>query len=210
VTRALGLAVAVVAVCAAASVARADFPVLPAVAPLPPLDHDGQFGVAARIATGMRFISTYSQSTKCDSAGDQACFAREPTLLEFELSYGLGRHVDLLAEIDLGLEQDFSTTANTDNGPHLVRLDPGLRFWFGESRHTRIFVTAEALFDLSDYRNSSDQSLGNDFGLRSVDGFQYDFNRKFGVYIYGAETVGLVRWLDLELEAGFGMQLRYP
>jgi len=158
----------------------------------------------------MRFISTYQQTTKCDSSGDQACFAREPTLLELELSYGLGRHVDLLGELDLGLEQDFSTTANSDNGPHLVRLAPGLRFWFGETRHTRIFVTAEAMFDLSDYRDSSGKGLGNDFGIRSVDGFEYDFNRKVGVYLYAAETAGFVRWFDIELEAGFGVQLRYP
>jgi hypothetical protein len=173
------------------------------------LNHAGQIGVTARVSTGMRFISTYNASTSCDANGGRACFAREPTALELELAYGLDKHIDLLAEFDLGLEQDFSSAPQIA-GPHIVRLSPGFRVFFAQDHHLRGFATVQAVFDFSDYKDSGGMSLGNDFGVRSIDAFVYDINRSVGVYIYAGETFMFDRWFDLELEAGLGVQLRYP
>jgi hypothetical protein len=174
------------------------------------LNHGGQIGVTARVATGMRFISTYDAGTVCDTAGDRACFAREPVTLELELAYGIDKHIDLLAEFALGLESDFASTAQPTGGPHIVRLSPGFRFFFAQDHHTRAFATVQAVFDFSDYKNSAGASLGNDFGVRNVNAYMYDFNRSFGAYLFAGETLMFDRWFDLELEAGLGVQLRYP
>jgi hypothetical protein len=225
-----GSAVGVVscaAACAASwtGVARADMapappPVTsaaaPAVAPAPPapaasdeLSHAGQVGITARLGTGVRFLSTYQQTTTCNDTGDRACFARVPTVLELEVAYGLDRRIDVLGEIGIGLEQDFSSVSSIA-GPHEVRLSPGLRFYFGQSKHTKLFATVQVVFDFSDYKSDTGGSLGNDFGFRNVNAFLYDINKSVGVYVFGGETFEFARWFDVELEAGVGVQLRYP
>lgn len=172
--------------------------------------HAGQVGISARVGTGMRFLSTYQQTTPCDDTGDRACFAREPFTLELEAAYGIDSRIDVLAEISFGLEQDFSSIPQIDNGPHLVRLSPGFRFFFGQSKNSKLFATIQAVFDFSEYKDAGGMSLGNDFGLRNINAFMYDVNHSFGFYLFGGETFGFARWFDVELEAGVGVQLRYP
>ena len=66
------------------------------------------------------------------------------------------------------------------------------------------------MFDFSDYKSDTGGSLGTDFGVRNINGFLYDINKSVGVYVFVGETLEFARWFDVELEAGIGIQGRYP
>ena len=175
--------------------------------------HEGKVGISARLGVGLRAIATYDEKAYCGSVDSTVtsgnapvCLGRAPLAFGLEVSYGLTRRVDLLAELELGLEQDFASTPSTNDGPHLVWLSPGARFWFSEAAKTSLFVTAQALLDVSGYKGVS----GADVGVRSLQGYWYDISKSFGLYIYVSENATFARWIDLELDVGIGFQGRYP
>ena len=43
-----------------------------------------------------------------------------------------------------------------------------------------------------------------------MNGLWFDLDRSYGAYVYVGETAMFARWLSFELEAGFGVQARYP
>ena len=50
----------------------------------------------------------------------------------------------------------------------------------------------------------------NDFGVRNSNGFMFEVMRNLGFYLQFGETVGFVRWLQFEIDAGLGVQARIP
>jgi hypothetical protein len=91
-----------------------------------------------------------------------------------------------------------------------VRLSPGVRYFFSEGETTKLFTTAQVMFDFSSYKDVTGADKGNDLGLRNLNGLWFDVGHSIGAYVYAGETVAFARWLDLELEVGVGAQLRYP
>jgi hypothetical protein len=175
--------------------------------------HEGKIGFSARIGVGLRAVATYDPKVYCgttdtmESSGNaRVCVGRAPLALGLELSYGLTRHVDLLAEMQFGLEQDFASTSTASDGPHLVVLAPGARFWFNETARSSLFATAQAVLDFSGYKTVS----GADVGVRSLQGYWFDPSKSYGFYFYVSETASFARWIDLELDVGVGFQGRYP
>ena len=65
-------------------------------------------------------------------------------------------------------------------------------------------------FDFSGYKNGAGASLGNDFGVRGMEGVWIDLHRTYGFYLYLGETASVARWFLFELEGGVGFQGRYP
>ena len=196
-----------------------------ATTPLPPLrdpskgpfEHKGQFGVSLRLAEGLRGIATYHNGDYCGATSTDetnglaaVCLSRSPIALELEMAYGAGRHLDVLLEMKLGLESDFGATPNATSGPHTVFLSPGLRYFFAEGRNSKLFTTAQAVFDFTDYTDQNGNSRGTDFGVRNLNGLWFDLHRAYGFYVFAGETLSVVRWLDLDLEIGVGLQARYP
>lgn len=238
--RSLGAALFLLACASTVTVARADGGVAPAkdpdgtapasaTEPAPvtaprlrdpskgPFFHAGQIGVSARLALGMRGTATYhdtdycgSTSTDTNTGNAPVCLTRAPLALEVEMAYGVGRKVDLLLEMKIGLESDFGSTSTTKDGPHTISLSPGLRYFFAEGRTSKLFTTAQAVFDFSGYKDAAGTARGTDFGVRNLNGVWFDFHRAYGFYIYAGETLSIARWLDLELEVGLGVQVRYP
>jgi hypothetical protein len=175
--------------------------------------HEGKIGFSARLGLGLRAIATYDEKVYCGSTDSTVttgnapvCLGRSPLALGFEVSYGVTRRVDILAELQLGLEQDFASSPSTNDGPHPVWLSPGARFWFSEAAKSSLFVTAQAVLDVSGYKGVS----GTDVGVRSLQGYWYDISRSFGLYLYASETATVARWIDLGLDIGIGFQGRYP
>ena len=188
--------------------ARADDTTLPAAF------HKGQFGVSARIGVGLRAIATYERSDYCgqtDSDGNtRVCTGRSPAVLGLEASYGIARKIELLGELGLGLESDFAPTPAGGNAPHALYFAPGARFFFSETGHAKLFVTAQLVLDFTDYKTAGGTGRGFDFGPRSLQGVWIDLHRSYGIYAYAAETATFSRWLSAQLEAGVGFQARYP
>ena len=174
-----------------------------------PLFHKGQIGFSARFGIGVRGIATYNSDycgvldATAKNGNAPVCTGRSPLAMDFEASYGVARSVELTLELQVGLERDFGTTPATD-GPRPLHIAPGARFFFGETRHTKLFVQPEIVFDYAAYPQ------GHDFGVRGLEGYWVDLHHAYGLYFFVSETAEFSRWLYAEFEAGFGFQGRYP
>jgi hypothetical protein len=179
--------------------------------------HKGQLGLSARLALGLRGIVPYHSSDYCGATDSSAqdgnaavCAARAPTMLELEAAYGVAKHTELVVEFGFGLEQDFGATPATSNGPHPFYISPGARFFFSETRHSKLFVDTQLVFDFTGYKNGAGASRGTDYGARGLEGWWLDLHRAYGIYIFAGETAEFSRWLEFSFEAGVGFQARYP
>ena len=164
----------------------------------------------------MRAIVTYDNMIYCGDTDPQAafgfssvCTGRAPFSLDFELGYGVGRQVDLIAELRVGLESDFGVSPTGAAGPRVLHLSPGARFFFSEGSRLRLFTTAQLVIDFSGYEDAGGAGRGTDFGIRNLSGLWIDLHRRYGFYVFVGETASFARWMRFELEGGVGFQGRY-
>ena len=176
----------------------------------PVVGHKQQFGVGLQVGTGFRGIVTYDEEycgeLNDDGTNRSTCLGRSPITLGIVGSYGITDGLEVILEVGVGLESDFGIAANVGGGPTLVALSPGFKAYFAEIGAAQIFSTIQFVVDFADY----DQVPGNDYAVRNINGFQFDFHRTFGGYIYFGESVGWNRWLSFSVEAGLGIQARFP
>jgi len=137
------------------------------------------------------------------------CTGRAPLALDLEASYGVAKHVELLFDLRLGLEQDPGSTPSAGDGARPLQLAPGARFFFSEAAHTKLFFQPMAVFDVAS-QPTTIGSRGTEFGVRGLEGYWIDLHRAYGFYFYVGETLGVSPWLEGEIEGGFGIQGRYP
>lgn len=167
--------------------------------------HKGQLQVSARMALGLRAIIPYDSADYCGQTDNgvsnaPVCTGRAPFSLDLELGYGVAQRVDLILELRLGLETDFGSSPFEMDGPRMFHLAPGGRFFFSDAKTTKLFTTAQLVFDFS---------RGTDVGVRNMNGLWFDLDRAYGFYAYIAETATFSSWLRFELEAGVGVSGRY-
>jgi hypothetical protein len=178
--------------------------------------HQGQLGISARFGIGERAIATYDSKYYCGTVDTTAkygfapvCTGRTPFAIGLEASYGVGRHIELLVELRLGIERDFGGKPG-DEGPRPLFVAPGARFFFSEAKRTKLFVQPEVVFDYTGYKDATGMSRGNDYGVRGLQGLWVDLHHTAGMYLYVGETLEMARWLDASFEIGVGFQARYP
>lgn len=181
-----------------------------------PLTHEGQFEASLRIPIGLRAVVPYEKGTYCgtlDSTADSgfapACTGRAPFAFDLELGYGVHRRIDVFLELRIGLEQDFGATPTAVEGPRTFHVSPGARFFFSEAGSSKLFTTAQLVFDASGYEDAAGDSRGADFGVRNLSGLWFDLDKAYGFYVFVGETASFARWMRFELEAGVGVQGRY-
>jgi hypothetical protein len=167
----------------------------------PSLSHKLQFGIAVLPGTGYRGVFPYQENIYCGELAKRVCTQRLPFFLDVQPSFGFGRRWDVLADLRFGLEQDFTKTRQ-------FAVAPGVRFWVDPEDHAKFFATIQIAYDVSDQRNT--QLRNNDWALRNSNGFMFEVMRNFGVYAQFGETIGFVRWLRFEIDAGLGVQARLP
>ena len=194
----------------------------PAPAPITPEDrarfsHKGQFGLSMRMGLGVRAIATYDDTVYCGTTDTSVttqnapvCSGRAPFELGFEVSYGVTKRLDAFLEADFAVEHDFGASATSlVTGPHPVRLSPGARFFFSDGKQSKLFTTAQVVFDFSGYKDISNKDRGNDIGVRNLDGFWIDFTHDYGAYVYVGDTLTFARWLEIGFEVWLGIQGRF-
>ncbi len=197
-------------VASVASGARADDELAPAAK-----DHYKQFGVALQIPIGARVIKPYEDSDYCGERGEDEpnapiCVGRTPQSFDLELSYGIKRNLELMMELRLGIERDFGATASESSGPRLFHWAPGVKFYFSDSGTAKLFSTVQLAFDFTGYEDAAGDGRGVDFVLRNVNGLQLDLHPSYGLYVFVGEELAFRRWLRFGIEAGIGIQGRYP
>ena len=177
--------------------------------------HYHQVGIGFQFAVGMRAINPYKDGEYCGKRGQNGganeayCLARSPTALDLELTYGIKPDTELLLELRLGLERDFGAVDGVE-GPRVHHFAPGARFYFADTGRAKFFSTIQAVFDFTGYKDAAGTDRGLDLGLRNLNGFMFDVHHAYGFYAFFGEELGLKRWLSAGLEAGIGVQGRYP
>ena len=170
------------------------------------VNHFRQGGVSIMPGTGYRVIVPYREKTNCgDSSGAverRVCTHILPFFLDVQLSYGLHPRLDLIVDLRFALQKDPATYNS-----HQFALAPGIRYWLDQGVALKFYATGQVIYDHTDYLHvvSSD-----DFALRNADGLMYDPIRNVGFFFQVGWTMGLSRWFRLELDAGLGVQLRFP
>lgn len=179
--------------------------------------HKGQIQASLRLSLGMRAIVAYDDNDYCgemdnmSSTGNKAvCTGRVPFSFDLEVGFGIARKIDLIGELRIGIEEDFTATfTGAGDGPRMLRFAPGARFFFSDAKTMKLFTTAQLVFDFAGYKDAAGNDRGADFGIRNMNGLWLDLDRAYGFYAYVAETATFGRWLLTELELGAGVSARF-
>jgi len=180
--------------------------------------HTRQFGISAQLGTGYRVLFPYNEEY-CGQQSDSGerksvCTGRSPFFMDLGVSYGVSPVLELLAEVRLGLEKDFSQGGV--NGPRPLSFAAGVRLYVDPDGALKFFSTLEGVVETTDYSrstigaNGTGLDSGADFGVRNVNGVELDLHRTFGIYVHFGETMTFVNWLRFDLHAGVGLQARFP
>jgi hypothetical protein len=169
------------------------------------VSHARQFGFSIMPGTGYRVLVPYRDGIMCgDSSGNQSkpvCTHILPFFLELQLSYGIYSRLDFIVDLRFGIQKD-PVTADS----HEFALAPGFRYWLDQGVALKFYVTGQAVYDYVDYLAVSK----GDFALRNADGIMYDAIRNVGFFFQVGWTMGFARWYRMELDAGLGVQVRFP
>jgi len=176
----------------------------------PAFSHKGQVGLHLQGVMGYRSIVTYDEEFCGDlkdngSANSSTCYGRSPFGFDVGLGYGVLDILEVFLEMRLGVEHDIGINANME-GPRMLALAPGVKAYLGRIGEMAFFSTVQLPIDFTSF----DQVDKNDFGVRNINGLQLDLHRTFGLYVMFGEEVSWRRWLRFEIEAGLGVQARFP
>ena len=191
-------------------------PAMPVREPPELYSHRHQVGLSLRLPIGMRAIVTYKDTDYCGSTASSGagfasvCLGLAPIPLDLEVSYGVADAVELLVETRFGITRDFPSKPGLDDGPRQVQLAPGARFFFSESGRSKLFLTTQVVFDFTNFKDGASASRGTEFGGRSIQGWWLDLHRAYGFYVFIGDTATFGPWVNIDLEAGIGIQGRYP
>jgi hypothetical protein len=179
-----------------------------AAAPVQTLDHRYQTGLSLLPGVGYRVIVPYADRKECgDSSrepGKRVCTSAVPFFIDLQASFGVSRRIDLLVDLRFGVGDDPATYALKSNQ---FAVAPGFRVWLDQDVPLKFYTTLQVLWDSTNYGGHLPT---HDFGLRNSNGLMYDVIRNVGFYFQFGETFGLRRWFRIELDAGLGVQVRFP
>jgi hypothetical protein len=187
----------------------------PAVRPLRrDRSHAQQVGLHVQFGTGYRVLFPYDEQY-CGVADKSVCTGRSPFFMDLGLSYGLSSSVELLADVRLGLEKDFSAPVGDVDGPRPLAFSFGLRLYLVEEGEWKFFTSIQGVAETTDYKDvtpgeNGKNVEGTDWGVRNVNGVLFDFHDNFGAYLHFGETATFVSWMRFELHGGLGVQARFP
>jgi hypothetical protein len=179
------------------------------------LHHRHQVGVAIGFGWGYRFIKPYGD-VWCGEReeGDNAayCMSAAPAFFDIGLSFGLTRHLDVIADFRYGLTKDDLS----DRRP--LVLMAGVRLWLDPDAAFKFALGLQLMLDLT--KQDSEEQRRVDYGSPEWDDYdvggrvygqiQFDLLRYVGFYLRFSGVVGALRWLRLELEGSAGVQARFP
>jgi hypothetical protein len=168
------------------------------------LSHKYQVGVGVRAGTGYRIIAPYHEEfcgdRKDDGGNKSVCGSRQKVWLELSPSFGVTSSLELLVDVRLYLEEDFTKTK-------AFWIAPGIKYYTDPDSIFKFFASGQLVFENQDMGSGGPKSF--DFGIRSALGLQFDILRYVGLYVQGGVTIAFLRWLTFTVDGGGGVQVRY-
>jgi hypothetical protein len=168
----------------------------------PPLNHDMQFGIAVFSGSGYRGIFPYQENIYCGQLGKRVCATRVPVYLDVQPSFGFAQHWDVLVDLRFGLEQDVVSET------HDLSVAAGFRYWVDPDLPAKFYATLQGSLDAT--AEHVDALKKTDVAFRNANGFMFEVMRNLGFFAQFGETIGFVRWLELEIDLSLGVQARLP
>jgi len=171
---------------------------------VPSLAHDLQVGLAVMPGGGYRIVFPYKEGLDCgdrNSGMARVCTNRVPFFIDLQPSFGISQGWDFLVDVRLSFEENVFRH-------HEVMVMPGFRYWLDPQSHVKFFTTLQLAYDAT--KQSTSTVSSSDVGVRNSNGLMVEIMRNFGVYFQFGETVGFVRWLSFNVDAGIGIQARVP
>jgi hypothetical protein len=172
-----------------------------------PYFHGGQFKLYSQVGLGYRLIYRYDENDFCGQAGETQCRDTTPPWIEIGVGYGITNSFEVLTDVRIGLGSDFKPDTSEGSGPKQLVIAPGVRVFIDDAGSLKFFTTFQLAIDRTDYEGVK---TATDIGVRNVNAFLVDLHRTFGIYVHVGETIGFVRWLRFEVDAGLGMMVRLP
>ena len=167
--------------------------------------HKYQLGIAMLPGIGYRGIFPYARENNdvipCGQQGKRVCTGLLPFFIDVQPSFGFAEHWDVLLDVRFGIGTDFTTS-------HQFAIAPGFRYWVDPELPFKFFATIQGVVDATSQNNP--EVRDTDIGIRNANGFMFEVMRNLGFYIQFGETLGFVRWLRFEIDAGLGVQARIP
>lgn len=163
------------------------------------LGHKYQFGLGVRAGTGFRVIMPYGDES-CGDADAEVCGARLPVWLELSPSFGITQSLEVLLDVRLYLEQDF-----TDSRGYFFA--PGLKYYTDPNSLFKFYASGQVVFENQEQLPGGPGSF--DIAARATLGVQFDVLRYVGLYVQGGLIVGFLRWLTFTIDGSAGIQIRY-
>lgn len=170
-------------------------------------DHRFQFGLGLRSGTGFRAIVPYHEENcgelKADGTNKDVCSSRQPVWLEISPSFGLTEGLELLVDLRLSLEEDFSKSRP-------LYFAPGVKYYPDAEEMFKFFIAGQMVFEIAEQDAAKNPDLTNfDMAMRAVLGVQLDVLRYLGFYLQGGTMLGFNRWLTVTADFAAGVQGRY-
>lgn len=163
------------------------------------LNHKYQAGLGVRAGTGFRVIVPYGEEN-CGEADKSVCGGRQPVWLELSPSFGITSSFELLVDVRIYLESDFSAGKG-------FFVAPGFKYYTDPDDLFKFFLTGQLVLENQDQAQPGLSSF--DMGIRSALGLQFDILRYVGLYVQGGMILAFKRWLTFTVDLGGGVQFRY-
>jgi hypothetical protein len=167
----------------------------------PSLNHVLQFGLSVMPGTGYRGIFPYEENINCGQADKRVCTTRLPFFVDVQPSFGISAKWDVLVDLRFGIEKDFTQSRQ-------FAVAPGFRYWVDPELPVKFYATIQVAYDTTDQNNQS--ITNNDIAVRNANGVMFEVMRNVGFFLQFGETIGFRRWLRFEVDAGMGVQARFP
>jgi hypothetical protein len=172
----------------------------------PELHHQHQTGVAMMPGMGYRVIVPYDEYRDCgdsEGSGKRVCTSRVPFFIDLQFAFGVTPRLEIIMDTRFGVEKEAVAGWGRQFG-----LMPGVRFWLDEDIQLKFFTTVQFLYD---YTQQNQMDIPNsDYGIRNSNGLMYDPIRNVGFYVQFGDSIGFHRWFRMEVDLGFGVQMRFP
>jgi len=164
--------------------------------------HFKQVGLGLIFGSGYRGLVRYQDSAPCQTTdpGKDFCTSRLPFFMDLQAAFGVTRSLSAIADVRIGLEQDF-----TQSRP--LAFAPGLKAYIDAESLAKFFATIQLAFD---FTSQEPGARGLDIGVRNANGLQFDLMRYFGVFVQFGETIAFRRFFRFELDLAAGIEGRLP